>query len=92
MIANIEFDGSFERHFMREAASEARGEIANAIRTALADEAGDARWEAVVFWHEEHQAVSVELKKDGKIFDKRPAANRDAGDFLSWNAESRRSR
>lgn len=92
MIANIHFDGSFDRHFTAAAAAEARGEIANAIRTALAEEADAARWDAVVLWHEARQAFSVELKKDGELFDKRPAASRDAGDFLSWNAESRGSR
>jgi hypothetical protein len=92
MIANIDFDGTFDRHFTPDAAPQARAEIANAIREALAEEPEPARWDAIIRWHEERQAFSVDLKRDGEAFDKRPAAHRDDADFLPWNAESDRGR
>lgn len=92
MIAIVHFDGTFERHFTPESATHVRGEIADAIRAALADEGETGRWEATVFWHEERQAFSVELAKDGEAIDRRPAASLEAEDYLSWNEESRRAR
>lgn len=92
MMINILFDGTFDRHYTREAVSQASAEAADGIRSAIAEHGEPGRWEATVYWHEERQAFSVELRQDGERIDRRPMADRNEGDFLHWDTESNRGR